>query len=1019
VRKNKRSSVALVKKSSIVATEIALACMSVQFAYAQQQAAAERVERVEITGTRLPAISTEGPSPVAVMNAEEIRMDGLAKPEDLLKNLPQVFDSQNTSQANGATGTAQVNLRNLGADRNLVLVNGRRLPPGSPRQGGYAADLNQIPTPLIQRVDLLTGGASAVYGSDAISGVVNFILNDRFEGVQLDYYHSFAQHEQQQEAIQQVVAGRAATNPTQFQVPGDVESDGRINGLSMLMGKNFADNKGNATVFFHYKKESAVRQRERDFSACALDPDAAGTGFACGGSSTAFPGRFLLPGATGVATGANRTVADSAGTTRAFSAATDQFNFGPYNYYRRPSTQYGANAFLNFDIHPQVRLYSELGFHDNRTNAVIAPSGIFFGVPFTIFAENPLLSADWRAQIAAANAACAAAPGAANCVTSGAATAGFAAPTDFSTLLIGRRNIEGGGRDDDIRHTSTRGVVGAKGDFAKHWNYDVFAQAGNVYYQSVYRNEFSTLRTTRALDVVTDPATGQPACRSFVDGTDPNCVPYNLWSLGGVTPGALNYIQVNGVRNGDTHQDVFGASVRTDLGNYGLKLPSAKNGVGFVLGIERRRESLRSEPDALFESNDLAGQGGATIGVQGELGVREIFTEFGIPIIEGRPFADLLSVILSYRYSDYTTDKTTNTYGIGAEWAPTKTIKTRGSYQHAVRHANITELFLGQGTNLFDMDADPCGATPTHTAAQCAQTGLVGPLAGAYGSSLLDSPAGQYQFLQGGTPTLNPEKADTYTFGLVLTPARDFSATIDYWNIKIDDAIDAPTPSALLTGCLNTGANCNLIQRDPVTGVLWFGGGRVVALNSNIGGYHTDGVDLALNYLLRLGGLGSFGLNFAGSWLHKWEFEPIKGAGRFDCVGFYGANCSFNRGPLPEWRHKFRVSWAMPWNLDVAATWRHIHKVDHETTSSDPDIAGTTAQVNKTLGARDYLDLALAWNITKVFSLRAGVNNVLDKDPPIVTQGVSGPSVLGNGNTFPGTYDALGRVFFFNVGMKL
>jgi outer membrane receptor protein involved in Fe transport len=304
----------------------------------------------------------------------------------------------------------------------------------------------------------------------------------------------------------------------------------------------------------------------------------------------------------------------------------------------------------------------------------------------------------------------------------------------------------------------------------------------------------------------------------------------------------------------------------------------------------------------------------------------------------------------------------------------------------------------------------------TATAAQCAQSGLAPAL---YGSALLDSPAGQYQFLQGGNPDLTPEKADTWTLGFVLQPLRDLTATIDYWNIEIEDAIDTPTPSALLNSCLNSGSFCNLIQRDPATGVLWFGNGRVVALNSNIGGYKTDGIDVAVNYLLRMGGMGGLGFHFAGSWLHKWEFEPIKGAGSFDCKGHYGANCSFNRGPLPEWRHKFRVSWNTPWNLDFAATWRHIAEVTHENTSGDPDLPAGIDQVNETLGQRDYLDLALAWNISKVFTFRAGMNNVFDRDPPIVSQGVSGPSVLGNGNTFPGTYDALGRVFFFNLAMKI
>jgi iron complex outermembrane receptor protein len=1013
VRNNKRSSVVLAKKSSVVATEFALVLMAAQVAYAQQPVpTAERVERIEITGTRLPVLSLEGPSPVAVVNAEEMKMDGLAKTEDLLRNLPQVFDSQNTSQSNGATGTAQVNLRNLGPDRNLVLLNGRRLPPGSPRQGGYAADLNQIPAPLIQRVELLTGGASAVYGSDAISGVVNFIMNDRFEGLQVDLLHSFANHQQHDNRLQAIVAARSAGNPSQFAVPDDVDGDGRINGMSMLMGRNFADNKGNATLFLHYKKESAVRQSERDFSACALGSTAGGTRFSCAGSGTSFPGLFvhLNGNADTTFTEDGLTVADAAGNTRPFDGGTDLFNFGPYNYFRRPSMQYGANAFAHLDIHPQVRAYTEIGFHDNHTNAVIAPSGIFFGVPFTIDAENPLLTADWRAQIA------------------GNQATPFVNPGDTATLLIGRRNIEGGGRDDDIRHTSTRGVFGFKGDVFKHWNYDVFAQLSRVYYQSVYRNEFSTQRTQRALDVIANPATGgtsrvpvgTPVCQSEIDGTDANCRPYDLWRLGGLTQDALNYIQVNGVRNGYTHQAVQGLTLRSDLGNYGIKLPAAKNGVGFVVGLERRREELLSEPDALFQTNDLAGQGGATIPVKGALGVHEFFTEVGVPIIERRPLADLLSVNASYRYSDYTTNKKTDTYGIGAEWAPVRNYRLRSSYQHAVRHANITELFLGQGTNLFDMSADPCGPTasggaPTATAAQCANTGI-GTF---YGSALLRSPAGQYQFLQGGNADLNPEKADTYTLGLVLTPTRNLSATIDWWSIKIDGAIDAAPPETLLQQCLNFGTFCDRVQRDPATGALWFGPGRILAINENIGGYKTSGIDLAANYSRRLDGLGSLGLHFAGTWLNEWELEPLRGAGKFDCTGFYGSRCSFNRGPLPEWRHKFRLSWATPWNVDVAATWRHIAKVRHEATSSDSDLSGTVNAVDRTLGARDYLDLAFAWNIDKVFAFRGGVNNVFDRDPPIVTNGVAGPSVLGNGNTFPGTYDALGRVVFLSLAMKL
>ena len=998
MRKNKQSPVVFAKKPTLVATQIALALMA-QLAYGQQ--VAERVERVEITGTRLPALNVEGPSPVTVMDAQEIRMDGLSKTEDLLNNLPQVFASQNSNTSNGATGTANVNLRGLGPTRNLVLLNGRRLPAGSPRSGASsaAADLNEIPAPLIQRVELLTGGASAVYGSDAITGVVNFIMNDRFEGLQVDLYHSFYNHHQQNpNGIADVIASRHSTNPSQFAVPGDV-NDGAVNGVSLLMGRNFADNKGNATMYFAYKKEQPVLQRDRDFSACALNQGTSFTAAGCGGSSTSFPGRFIFDN------GSSRTVADAAGNTRAFAAATDQFNFGPYNYYRRPSEQINFNTFAHLDLTPKVRAYTELGFHDNKTDAQIAPSGIFL-TPQTIFFENPLLSADWRAQIAARS------------------TTPFAAVGNSATLVIGRRNMEGGGRDDQIRHSSFRAVLGAKGDLNKTWSYDTYFQTATVLYQSAYRNDFSNVRIGRALDVVANPTPGgAPVCRSVVDGSDPNCVPYNIWSLGGVTRGALDYLQTPGLQNGETRMHVMGATVQADLSSYGLKLPTARDGIAFAFGLERRKEFLQLTTDTEFETGDLAGQGGATRSVQGKLDVDEWFAEARIPLAQRMPLADLLSLNGSYRRSNYSTGKTTDTYGVGAEYAPVRNYRLRGSYQHAIRHANIQELFQPQGNNLFGFD-DPCatGTTPlggliapTAPFAQCARTGVT---AAQYNSALgqiLLNPAGQYNFLQGGNPDLDPEKANTYTLGLVMTPVRNFTASIDWWDIKIDGAIGNAPPSTVFTQCLTTGQFCNQVQRDS-RGTLWlFTNGRIVALNQNLGMYHTTGIDIAANYTWRMGNAGGFGLHFIGSYLQKWEFEPIKATGTFDCAGLYGPQCG---APNPVWRHKLRASWASPWNVDLALTWRHIDKVKNELTSSDPLLAGSIPATDEVLSARDYFDLAGQWNINKTFSLRAGVNNLFDKDPPIISNTSANPAIFGNGNTFPQVYDALGRLIFVNLTMK-
>jgi len=1029
--KQQRARTVFAKKSSVIATEIALALIAAQIAYAQQppeqaappqqppeQAApqqqpaaqpvrtAEQVERIEITGTRIPQINVEGPSPVTTLNAQDIKFDGHAKAEDLLNQLPQVYTSQGSMSANGATGTANVNLRNLGPTRNLVLINGRRLPPGSPRSGSdsYAADLNQIPAPLIQRVELLTGGASAVYGSDAISGVVNFIMNDRFEGLQIDYEHSAYNHQQHNNTVADIVSARAATNPSQFSVPGDVGLDGAINNISILMGRNFADSRGNATLFFNYKREDAVLQGTRDFSACALNP---GDSFTCGGSSTAYPGRFFMGG-----TGASFTVADAAGNTRPFSAATDQFNFGPYNYYRRPSEQWAFAAFAHMDIVPKVRAYGEFQFHDNRTVAQIAPSGIFFGSPDffgpnAIRFENPLLSPSWKATIAANNGG-----------------APFAANGDTADMLIGRRNVEGGGRQDDIRHSSYRGVFGIKGDVSKNWNYDTYFQQGSVLYQGVYRNDFSKTRILRAMDVITNPATGLPACRSFVSGADPNCVPYDIWRLGGVTQGALDYLQTPGLQNGYTQQRVISGTMAGDLGGYGVKLPTAKNGVGVVVGMEQRREKLGLETDTEFSTFDLAGQGGPTIGVNGHLEVIEYFGEVRVPLIEGRVAADLLSVSASYRYSDYSTNKKTNTYGLGAEWAPVKAYRLRGSYQHAVRHANVVELFQPQGNNLFGMDSDPCGASPSATFAQCQRSGIttiydpVTNPTGQYGNPILNSPAGQFNFLQGGNTELNPETAVSKTLGLVMMPTKNITGTIDWWVIKVDDVISNAPPSSLLTSCLNTGAGCNLVQRDSL-GTLWaLPSGRIIALNENLGGYNTSGFDFGLNYTQPMQAAGTLGFSFLGTWLNKWEFEPIKGGGKFDCAGFFGPQCSQAKGPLPTWRHKVRATWATPWDVQMAVTWRHINKIMNETTSSDSLLNAPTDATDRELGARDYFDLAASWTISKNFLVRAGINNIFDKDPPIVSSILADPAIFGNGNTFPQMYDTLGRLVFVNAVAK-
>jgi len=944
-------------------------------------------EKITVTGTRIPSPNLDSTSPISIITPIDIQIEHPVSIENMLNNMPQVFAGQGNFLSNAATGTASVDLRGLGPSRTLVLINGRRVPAGDPTI--YAADLNGIPLPLIQRVDLYTGGASAVYGSDAISGVVNFIMNDRFQGVQFDIGHSFYNH-QQGNGLASVIAARALTNPTEFKVPGDVDSDGEVENYSVTMGSDFANGKGNATVFLGYTRSHPVLQRDRDYSACATGQSA--TGFTCGGSSTSANGRF-----TDLNTGNNFTIADSAGNVRPFNSGTDQFNFAPFNFFQRPDERYLADFFAHYDINPWMRSYTEFQFMEDRTLAQIAPGGIFFGTDpgstNVLTFDNPLLTGSFK-------------------------NAFGITPTTPGDVLIGRRDVEGGGRQNDLRHDDYRGVLGFKGElpFAPGWDYDVWYQMGKNVFTNSFFNDFSGSKILKALDVVTDPSTGQPVCRSALAGTDPNCVPYDIFHIGGVSQAALNYLITPAYQTGFTEQSVFGGTVSADLGMYGWKLPWAKDGVGVAFGLERRVEKLEFNPDIEYITHDLTSFAGATLPINGRYTVKEAYTEVKVPIIQDRPWAQLLSVNGSYRYSDYSTNHTTDTFGIGAEWAPIKDLRFRGSYQEATRAANIIELFLGQSLNLFNMAADPCGTSaiggpPSATLEQCLRTGLPANL---YGSANLTNQAGQYNYLQGGNALLEPEKSKSYTLGVVWSPMRNLSGSVDFWKIKLDKVVSRIPPSLAVTNCINSGTNCDLIHRDPTLGALWTGGGFVTGTNINLAKRKTQGLDVSANYVQALGGWGSLGVNFVGTYVKEFVTEPIPGLGDYDCAGLYGATCGT---PTPKWRHKLRGTWSTPWNVDLSLTWRHIDSVDVDLSSGNALLTGDFFPVVKTLSERDYIDLAGSWAINKTFTVWAGVNNLFDKDPPITDSSIAGPAA-GNGNTYPQVYDALGRRIFISLTAK-
>jgi len=723
-----------------------------------------------------------------------------------------------------------------------------------------------------------------------------------------------------------------------------------------------------------------------------------GRKFNCGGSATSANGTFFQYDPNTFASIGTFQVSGNQ-----FVPGSTPFNFAPYNYFQRPDERYTFGTFADYEIAPGAHPYLEAMFMDDHSDAQIAPSGDF-GNTNTIACDNALLSAQEAQTL---------------CGTGHT----FFGPLNGSQnveqafVYTLRRNVEGGGRDDDIQHTAFRIVGGVRGDPLKGISYDAYYQFGRTLRNETYLNDFSVTRLGMALDAVIDPNTGLPVCRAVLNSLpgSAGCVPYDIFQTGGVTQAALNFLQTPGFQRGRVDEAIAHVDMTLTGADYGLKTPWADNGFGFNVGAEYRKQSLDFKVDNEFSSGDLAGQGGPTPPVSGQFDVRELFAEAQIPIVEHN-FIDLLQLSAGYRYSDYKTNGAgtsnkfkTDTYKLALEFAPIRDIRFRAAYNRAVRAPNIVELFFPTSLGLSG-SVDPCAtSTPSATLAQCALTGVT---AAQYGH-ISANPANQYNGLFGGNGLLTPEKADTYTAGVIVQPRfiPGLALTADYWNIRIKNLISAPSFTGTFNDCFNGDASaCARIQRSPGTGSLWLGNaGFVVLTNQNFAGLglFTKGWDFSGSYSRRIGGLGTLNASFVGTLLNKLGSPGATG----NQVGrFAGAT------PSPKWRHKLRVGFTLPNGLGISGQWRHFSSVSCERDQGDLGCGSAANPIlaNAKLNAANFFDLALTARVTSKFSLRLGANNILDKEPPVAGGQVI-PAGFGNGNTFPQVYDALGRYMFAGV----
>jgi outer membrane receptor protein involved in Fe transport len=963
-------------------------------------------DEIIVTGSRIPQANAISASPVTTIGNVEFDIRGTTRVEDLTNTLPQVFAAQGANTSNGATGTAQVSLRGLGANRTLVLVNGHRLQYGSAISS--APDLNQIPGALVERVEVLTGGASAAYGSDAIAGVVNFLMIQDFEGVRIDGQLSGYQHGNNNSQAQDVLTRAQATGGafgSDLGIPESSVFDGKGQDITLTIGANTEDGRGNVTMYAGYRNNDAILQADRDFSKCAYgggDPE-----FVCVGSSatpngtfaTSF-GTFTLDEATG----------NTFRPTDVFVNPTspDTFNYAPTNFYQRPDERFTLGAFAHYEVNENLEFYSETMFYDYRSDAQIAFTGTFFTTSF-VNCDNPLIPAGELPLIC---------------------TPAQVAAGDDAIFYINKRFIEGNPRSDSIRLTSYRMLGGLRGQAVEGWDYDVYFQYANTHNSQTYNNDAVIPNIQNALFAEDDGA-GGVQCRDSA-ARAAGCVPLNIFVQGGVTQAQLDYIMQRSFQDGNTKQYLAEGVLTGDLGVYGMKSPWAEDGIGIALGMQWRKDKLEYRPDGLFEFGLLSGQGGPTPPTRGEIETTDFFAEAQIPLVTGMAFAESLTFHGGYRHSDVSTSGSYSTWKLAGDWQIVPEVRVRGGWQRAARAANVIESFTPQSIGLSTLprlpngQSDPCaGPTPFRSLADCAFTGVT---AGQYGS-ISSNPARQYNGLFGGNSDLTPEVSDTYTVGVVLTPndyvPGNLLFSVDYFDITVDGFISAISLQTTLNQCLDThlasvttatGAVveiCDAIHRDGA-GTLWRNSsGFVEAVNLNTGSLSTSGLDVNLNWgvdfeELGLGNAGGLEVDLVGTYLIDLETEELPGAliPIYDCAGFYAGRCG---GPNPEWRHKLRTTWQSPLGVDATVTWRYFSSVDDGDSVSG--ITVTDTDLSRTLGSRNYIDLQASYNVTENWNVRVGVNNLLDKDPPLTTE----TSGFQNGNTYPQTYDAQGRFLFIGT----
>lgn len=967
----------------------------------------EADDRIVVTGTRIQRADLTAPSPVTQINAEQLALTNTVNTEQFLNTLPQVIPGFDSTSNNPGNGTATANLRGLGANRTLVLVDGTRFVASGT---GGTVDLNNIPAALVERIEVTTGGGSAVYGSDAVAGVVNFILKDDFEGVQLDVSNEMS------------ASGW----------------DANIFTASLTMGGNFADGRGNAIMSIGYTNREALFQGDRAFSSLSLFDPGPGNeagGFLSGGSGSALGGQVTSranldretpdpnPGSANVgdpeeadddapgftladgqtpfyactaAAGescTNNITFNGASGGRRFRNPTDQYNYAPVNYLQIPQERYNIYAGASYEISDSMEVYGRGVFTSNSTRTQLAATPV--GGTFTVGLDNPNLDPTFVDALIATYDYVDPDPTDGNGRdNSDIQDRDGDGEVDDVLLQISRRYNDSalGVRTNQFERNAFQLQMGLRGDLGENWSYDTFfqfgrstaaqAQNGNISFSALQAGVTSGLCNIFGIDTISS------ACASSISKT------------------AASLLTVE--------QTQFVATVNGSLP--GLRMPMAENPVAAAFGVEYREEAGEFTPDSVL-GPDIRGFN-AALPIKGRYDVYEAFMETQIPVIEGVNFIESFTINGAYRYSDYSLSGSVHTFAVGGDWEPVEDLRIRAQFQRAARAPNIGELFR-PAVNGFPGANDPCsdgsgsGNFGSWTPANTANCVAYGVPASAVGTPFQQS--GQLQVLtSGGGSTLNAEKGDTLTIGAVWQPAAVDGLTlqVDYYDIKIKGAISAVPFQLLLDDCYVAGntQTCNTFfgpgTRDPGTG-LFQPPNLVTIPAANIAQFTATGIDVQADYDFDLGDLGSISMRYFGNYTIESSFQANAASPVIECAGAYGGNCG---EPTPEYKHTMQATWLYG-PFTTSLRWRLIGgtSIDFSTFNTSTSISDLSDNVD----AFNYLDVTVGYAVSENLDLTVGVQNILGKDAPLL-----GSTVNEQANTYPATYETLGRQLFFGASVR-